>query len=108
MARARGMWEGCVWVRRIRWVSVCVRYHGLLRLACIRWVSAACVGQIDAFPASLSDQQALVQCVARSRVVGLYEGVPFGKAGWPGVVAVNGRSAAAGLASIVGASGETR
>ena len=57
------------------WVIVCVRHHGPLRLAHIRWVSAACAGQGDAFPAGVPDRQALVECVARSRVVGLYEGV---------------------------------
>ena len=32
------------------------------------------------------------ECVARSRVAGLYEGVLLGKAGLPGVIAVYGRS----------------
>ena len=39
----------------IRWVIVSVRHHGLLRLAHIRWVSVACVGQVDAFPAGVPD-----------------------------------------------------
>ena len=75
----------------IRWVIVLVRRHGPLRLARIRWVSAACAGQVDAFRAGVPDRQALVECVARWRVVGLYEGVLLGKVGLPGVVAVDGR-----------------
>ena len=46
---------------------------------------------VDAFPASLPDRQALVECVAQSPVVGLYEGVLLGKVGLPGVVAVDGQ-----------------
>ena len=88
---ARGMWEGFVWVRRVRWISVCVRHHGLLRLARIRRLSATCVGQFDAFFTGVPDRQALVDCVAQWRVVGLYEGVPLGKVGLPGVVVVDGR-----------------
>ena len=72
-------------------VIVRVRHHGPLRLAHIRWVSVACAGQVDAFPAGVPDRQALVECVARSRVVGLYEGFLLGKVGSPGVVAVDGR-----------------
>ena len=75
----------------IRWVSVRVRHHGPLRLANIRWVSAACARQVNAFPACVPDRQALVECVARSRFVGLYEGVLFGKVGSPGVVVVDVR-----------------
>ena len=54
-------------------------------------MSAACAGQVDAFPTDMPDRQALVECVARSRVVGLYEGVLLCKVGSPGVVAVDGR-----------------
>ena len=75
----------------IRWVIVRVRHHWPLRLAHIRCVSVACAGQVDAFPAGVPDRQALVECVARSRFVGLYEGVLLGKVGSPGVVAVDGR-----------------
>ena len=75
----------------IRWVIFRVQHHGLLRLARIRWVSAACAGQVDAFPAGVPNRQALVERVARSRVVGLYEGVLLGKVGLPGVVAADGR-----------------
>ena len=75
----------------IRWVIVRVRHHGPLRLAHIRWVSVACAGQVDAFPAGVPDRQALVECVARSRFVGLYKGVLLGKVSSPGVVAVDGR-----------------
>ena len=74
----------------IRWVIVRVRYHGPLRLAHIRWVSVACARQVDAFPASVPDRQALVECVARSQVVRLYRGVLLGKVGSPGVLAVDG------------------
>ena len=74
----------------IRWVIVLVRRHGPLRLAHIRWVSVARAGQIDAFPTGVPDRQALVECVARSRVVGWYEGVLLGKVGSFGVVAVDG------------------
>ena len=75
----------------ICWVIVLVRHHGPLTLAHIPWVSAACATQVDAFPASVSDQQSLVECVAWSRVVGLYEGVLLGKGGLPGVIAVDDR-----------------
>ena len=75
----------------IRWVIVLVRHHWPLRLARIRWVSAACARQAHAFPAGVLDRQALVECVARSRVVGFYEGVLLGKVGLPGVAAVDGR-----------------
>ena len=75
----------------ILWVIVRVRHHGPLRLAHIRWVSVACAGQVDAFPVGVDNLQAFGQCVARSRVVGLYEGVLLGKVGSPGVVAVAGR-----------------
>ena len=75
----------------IRWVIVRVRHHGPLRLAHIRWVSVACAGQVDAFPAGVPDRKALVECVAWSRLVGLYEGVHLGKVGSPGVVAVDGQ-----------------
>ena len=73
------------------WVLVRVRHHGPLRLAHICWVSVACAGHIDAFPAGVPDRQALVGCVARSRFVGLYEGVLWGKVGLPGLVAVDGQ-----------------
>ena len=74
-----------------RWVTVRVRHHGPLRLANIRWVSVVCAGQVDAFPAGVPDGQVLAECVARSRVVRLYEGVLLGKASSPEVVAVHGR-----------------
>ena len=75
----------------IRWVIVRVRQHGPLRLAHIHWVSVACAAQVDAFPVGVPDRQALVECVARSRFVRLYEAVLLGKVGSPGVVAVDGR-----------------
>ena len=75
----------------IGWVFVRVRNLGLLRLAHIRWVCIACAKQVDAFPVSVPERQALVECVARSRFVGLYEEVLLGKVGSPGVVAVDGR-----------------
>ena len=84
-----------------RWVIVCVRHHGQLRLAHFRWLSVACAGQVNAFPAGPPDRQTLVECVARSRFVGLYEGVLWGNVGLPGVVAVDGRSAAVGLTPLV-------
>ena len=74
-----------------RWISVRVRHHKLLRLASLLWVSVARAGQVDVFPAAVPDRQALLECVARPRVVRLYEGVLLGKAGSPGVVAVDGR-----------------
>ena len=74
-----------------RWVIVLVRRHGPLRLAHICWMSIARAGQVDNFPAGVPDRQALVECVAWSRVVGLYEGVFLGKVRLPGVVAVDGR-----------------
>ena len=46
-------------------VIVRVRHHGPLRLTHIRWVSVACAGQVDAFPAGVPDRQAFVECVAR-------------------------------------------
>ena len=70
-------------------VFVRVRHHGRLGLG---WVSSACAGQVDAFPAGVSDGQVLVECVARSRFVGWYKGVLLGKVGLPGVVVVDGRS----------------
>ena len=75
----------------IRWDFVHVRHHGPLRLAHILWASIACAGQLDAFPVGVPDLQALVECGARSRFVGLYDGVLLGKVGSPGVVAVDGR-----------------
>ena len=72
-----------------RWVFVRVRHHGLLRLASTHWVSVARAGQVDIFPAGVPDRRALLECVARPRVVGLYEGVLLGKVGSPGVVAVD-------------------
>ena len=68
-----------------------VRHHGLLRLASTLWVSVARAGQVDVLPAGVPDRQALLECVARPRVVGLYEGVLLGEAGSPGVVVVYGR-----------------
>ena len=73
-----------------RWVIVCVQHHGPLRLALFCLVSVACARQVDTFPAGVPDPQALVECVARSRFVGLYEGVLWGKVGSRGVVAVHG------------------
>ena len=87
-SRERGPRLGAV--GGIRWVIVCVRHHGPLRLAHICRVSVACVGQVDAFPASVPDRQALVECVSRSHVIGLCEGVLSGKVGSPGVVVVDG------------------
>ena len=72
-----------------RWVIIHVRHHGPLRLAHIRWVSVACAGQVNTFPVGVPDQKALVDCVARSRFVGSYEGVLLGKVGSLGVVAVD-------------------
>ena len=63
----------------ILWVIVRVRHHGPPRVAHMRWVSVACAGQVDAFPVGVPDRQALVECVAQSRFVGLYEGVFLGK-----------------------------
>ena len=57
----------------------------------MRWMSVACAGQVDAFPVSVPDREALVECVARSRFVGLYEGVLLAKVGSLGVVVVDGR-----------------
>ena len=74
-----------------RRVVVRVRHHGMPRLAHMRWVSVACAGQLDALPVSVPDRQALAECVARSRFVGLYEGVLLGKVGSPGVAVVDGR-----------------
>ena len=75
----------------IRWVIVRVRHHGRLRLAHICWLSAACAGQVNVFPVGVPDRQALLEYVARSRVVELYEGVLLGKVALPGVVAVDGQ-----------------
>ena len=90
MAPAQEMWEKFVG-SLAGWVIVRVRHHGPLRLAHIPWVSVACVRQVDAFHAGVPDRQALVECVARSRFVGLYEGVLLGKVGSSRVVAVDGR-----------------
>ena len=54
-------------------------------------LSLARAGQVDLLPAGVPDRQALLECVARPRFVGLYEGVLLGKVGSPGVVAVDGR-----------------
>ena len=40
----------------IRWVIVRVRRHGPLRLALICWMSAACAGHVDAFPAGVPNR----------------------------------------------------
>ena len=72
-------------------VFVRVRHHGLLRRASTLWVSVACVRQVDVLPAGVPDRQALLECVARLRVVGLYEGVLLGEVGSPGVVVVHSR-----------------
>ena len=72
----------------------------------MRWVSVAEARQVDAFPVSVPDRQALVECVARSRFVGLYEGILLGKVGSPGVIVVDGRCAAVGLTPVVRSSGE--
>ena len=74
----------------IRWVFVHFRHHGLLRLAPILWVSVARAGQVDVFLAGAPDRQALLECVARSRFVGLYEVVLLGNVGSPVVLAVYG------------------
>ena len=84
-APAQGMWEEVV-AGFIR-----VRHHALLRLASTAWVSVARAGQVDAFPAAVPDRQALLECVARPLVVGLYEGVFLGEIGSPGVIVVHGR-----------------
>ena len=73
----------------IRWVIFRARHHGPLRLARICWVSAACAGQVHASLTGVRDRQASVECVARSRVVWLYEGVLLGMVGLPRVVAVD-------------------
>ena len=73
-----------------RWVVVRVRHHGPRRLAHTRWVSVAGAGQVDAFPRRRARPPASEGCGARSRFVGLYEGVLLGKVGWPGVVVVDG------------------
>ena len=74
-----------------RWVFVRVRHHRLLRLASTLRVSVACAGQVNVFPAGVPDRQALLECVARPRVVRLYEGVLLGEFGSPGVVIIYGR-----------------
>ena len=74
-----------------RWVFFRVRHHGLLRRDSIFWVSVARAGQVDVFLAGVPDRQALLECVARPCVVGLYEGVLLGEVGSPGVVVVDGR-----------------
>ena len=74
----------------IRSVFLRVGYHGLLRLAPSVRVSVARAGQVDVFPAGAPDRQALVECVARSRFVGLYEGVLLGKVSLRGVIVVDG------------------
>ena len=53
-------------------------------------VSVARAGQVDVLPAGVPDRQALLECVARPRFVGLYEGVLLGKVGSPWVVGVDG------------------
>ena len=68
-----------------------VRHHRLLRLASTPWVSVSVAGQVDPSPAGVPEQQALLECVARPRVVRLYEGVFLGEVGSPGVVVVRGR-----------------
>ena len=77
-------------VRGIRWVIVLVQRHGARRLAHIRSVFVARAGQVGAFPAGVPDRQALLECVAWSRVVESYERVLLGKVGSPGVVAFDG------------------
>ena len=72
-------------------VIVRVQHDGPLRPARTRAVSATCAGQVEPFPAGVPDLHVLVECVARSRVVGSYEGVLFGEDGWSGVVAVDSR-----------------
>ena len=48
------------------------------------WVSVACVGQVDVFPVGVSDRQALLECVARPGLVGLYEGSFWSRLARPG------------------------
>ena len=79
-SRERGPGPGDV--RGVRWVIVRVRRHQPLRLAHILRVSIACTGQVNALPAGVPDRQALVERVAQSRVVGLYEEVFLGEVGW--------------------------
>ena len=90
------------------WVFILFRHQGLLRLASTPWVSVARAGQVDAFLAGVPDQQALLECVARSRVVGLYEGVFLGEVGLPGVVVVQAHSAAVGVTCIARSFGGRR
>ena len=73
------------------WGFIRVGHHGLLRLASTPWVPVARARQVDAFPAGGPGQRALLECVARPRVVGLYKGVFLGEVGSPGVVVVRGR-----------------
>ena len=57
-----------------RWVFVRGPHHWLPRLASTLRISVACVGQVDIFSVGVPDRQALLECVARPCVVGLYQG----------------------------------
>ena len=85
-----------LWIHMHLWdpTSVAHLLHvvGPPRLARICWVPAAQAVQLDVTLAGAPDRQALAECVAQSRVVGLCEGVLPGKVGLLGVVAVYGRS----------------
>ena len=80
------------------WVFVRVRHH---RLASTLRVSVACVGQVDVFPVGVSDQQALLGCVAGLRVVGLYEGSFSARLARPGSSWPMAECAAVGVTFIV-------
>ena len=88
-----------------RWVFVRVRHHGLLRLASTLRVSVACVGQVGIFPVGVSDRQALLGCVARPRVAGLYEGSFWARLARPGSPWFMAECAAVGVTSIAQPSG---
>ena len=85
-----------------------VRHHGLLRLASALPVSVACVGEFDFFPAGVPNRQALLECVARPRVVGLYEGPFWARLARPGSSLSMAESAAVGVTSIARPSGGRR
>ena len=85
-----------------------VGHQGLLRLASIPRVSVACVGQVDVFRVGVSDRQALLGCVARPRVVGLYEGSFWARFARPGSSWVTAECAAVVVTSIARPSGGRR
>ena len=75
-------------------------------LSHMRWVSVARAARVDAFPVSVPHRQALAECVARSRFVGLYGGVLLGKVASPESSWLMAGSAAVGLTRLIGSSGE--